>query len=202
MRRYLVVIALFLSVFSLAQTEQEILKKVLVATSNMKTMSTDFVQEKHLEILDEMVVSKGQLYMKQPNLVSWIYTTPTTFQILITETKTFIKTENGLNEFDNSSNQMFKLINELITQTFSGEIINRTDFTKKAYVEGEFYRVDMKPTKGEIVDYMQTVSIYFNKTSLAMTKVKMTEPEGDYTNIKFVNLKVNGTIDDQVFKIK
>lgn len=162
-------------------------------------MSTSFIQEKHIDILDEVIVSKGKLDIIQPGKIAWRYIEPTEYSIIITPENTVIKNEKGVQSYNTQSNSMFKYINEIVQATFSGEIINRSDFEKRVSEEGTNYKVALTAKDNELSKYLEGVVIFFDKETLTMKKVSMLEPGGDFTDIIFKNLRTNIKIDETVF---
>ena len=51
-------------------------------------------------------------------------------------------------------------------------------------------------------EMISEIQIYFDKKDYSMSKLKLIEPGGDYTNIEFTNKKFNTTIPDEKFSFK
>ena len=57
------------------------------ASAQTSTITCDFTQEKHLEYLDETIISKGKFWFKKENRLRWEYMTPFKYLILLTNGK-------------------------------------------------------------------------------------------------------------------
>ena len=82
MKRYLLLLWSLLSVVSIsAQTlnEAQIRQRVNQAAAAMKTMHCDFVQTKHLKMLNDNMVAQGKMYYQQSSKLRWEYTNPYTY---------------------------------------------------------------------------------------------------------------------------
>jgi outer membrane lipoprotein-sorting protein len=58
-------------------------KQIKTASAKLKTMQADFVQDKNLTFLDEIIQSKGRFVFRSPNSVRWEYTEPYYYLIII-----------------------------------------------------------------------------------------------------------------------
>ena len=60
--------------WSFAQTpqEKEAFARIVSSTTGMKTMTADFVETKHLQMLEEDAVQSGKLWYKAPSCMRWV----------------------------------------------------------------------------------------------------------------------------------
>ncbi len=181
---------------------EEVKSKIADYSSKTNSIKSDFVQEKHLEILETPLISKGKFFYKKENNIRWEYIEPLKYIIVIHKGKFTIKDETKVSEYDIESNKMFKEINNMIITSMKGEIINNKDFTVSFFENNTYYLAKLTPNKKEIANFITTIKIYFNKTDFSVSKVIMVETEQDYTQIVFKNKSVNTQLDDSIFNIK
>jgi len=181
---------------------EQVKSKIADYSSKTNSIKSDFVQEKHLEILETPLISKGQFFYKKENNIRWEYTEPLKYIIVIHKGKFTIKDETKVSEYDIESNKMFKEINNMIITSMKGEIINNKDFAVSFFENNTYYLAKLKPNKKEIADFITTIKIYFNKTDFSVSKVIMVETEQDYTQIVFKNKSVNTQLNESIFNIK
>ena len=106
-------------------TNLEKLKNKISEYSNKtNSITSDFIQEKHLEILEKPLISNGKFLYKKQNNIRWEYTEPLKYIIVIHKGKFTIKDKTRVSEYDIESNKMFKEINNMIITSMKGEIIN------------------------------------------------------------------------------
>ncbi len=181
---------------------EQVKTKIAEYSSKTNSIKSDFVQEKHLEILETPLISKGKFYYKKQNNIRWEYTEPLKYIIVIHNGKFTIKDETKVSEYDIESNKMFKEINNMIITSMKGEIINNKDFNASFYENNTYYLAKLKPNKKEIADFISTIKIFFDKKDFSVSKVIMVESEQDYTQIIFKNKSINIILNESIFNIK
>jgi len=53
------------------QSVEDVLSRLEVKMSDIKTLQTGFVQEKNLAIFDRKIILKGKIFLQKPNLFAW-----------------------------------------------------------------------------------------------------------------------------------
>ncbi len=96
-------IFLLLNIFSISifaqeqkMTDVEIAsfkQDVNVVSKKIKTLSTDFVQYKHLDFLSKDIETSGKMVFKEPALLSWQYKKPYNYSIVFKNGKILINDE-------------------------------------------------------------------------------------------------------------
>ncbi|MBO9700292.1 MAG: outer membrane lipoprotein carrier protein LolA [Sporocytophaga sp.] len=167
-----------------------------------KTIQSDFVQEKNLSVLAEKIITKGSFMFKKDNMLRWQYTDPFQYLIIMNKNKVYIKDDSRENKYDMQSNKMFQEINNMIVNSVQGNVLNSKDYKIKYYQNEKYYLVDLTPLNKNMKGFLKSISLYFDKKDFTVSKLTMTEPSGDYTNIAFTNKKVNAEIPDEKFHIK
>jgi outer membrane lipoprotein carrier protein len=163
------------------------------------TLTCSFVQEKHLEMLEEVLVSRGKFLFKQENSVRWEYTEPIRYTILIHHGKFTIDNDGKVSQFNTDSNPMFREINKMIITAIRGDFVGNTDFAPSYFENSTQYKVRLIPSAEQVRNMIEGISIYFDKVTLQVVKVIFSEPGGDYTSIGFFNILTNIEIQDSQF---
>ena len=183
----------------LSDVEAQVLKqKVKAKAATTKTISSDFIQYKHLDFLDNDIETSGQLAFKAPNLVKWAYTKPFQYSVLFKNETLYINDEGNKNDVDLGSNKLFKQLNKLIIGSIKGDMFDATEFDISYYKSdlGSLVHFDSKDEK--FAKYIKTFHITFDSAG-DVIQVKMIEPSGDYTKIVFSNKHLNKSLDDEIF---
>ena len=212
MKKYkLIIIFLTLVVLSSFQNKSEgfhkikdvdsFLSKIKTYTSETNSIKSDFSQEKHLTMLEEVLTSEGHFIFQKENKVLWEYLYPIDYAIIVYNGNFIIRDKLNVNKFDIESNKMFKEINNMIITSVSGNFINNPDFKASYFENNEFYLVNLIPLKPEVKDMLAEIEIYFNKKDISVSKLKFIEEGDDFTLIKFFNKEFNQPIPEQVFKV-
>ena len=182
-----------------ATEASDLMKKVKTLAQTTETISSDFVQFKHLDFLDNDIETSGKLAFKAPDLVKWEYLKPFEYSVLFKDNKLFINDEGKKSDIDIGSNKLFKQLNNLIISSVKGDMFDASKFDMEFYKNGEGSRVHFSPKDDKFSRFIKTFQITFNDLG-DVTEVKMIEPSDDYTRIVFINKKLNQDIDEAVFK--
>jgi outer membrane lipoprotein-sorting protein len=177
-------------------------KKVKETSVQTQSISSDFIQEKHLTMMEEVLVSKGRFLFKKENKVKWEYTEPIVYAIIINQNRFIINNDGKISEFDTESNKLFKEINNMIVMAIRGDFVDNPDFSATFYQDEKRYLAILVPQNELLVDILTQIEIYFLKENTAVDEVIFAEPGDDFTKIVFKNRKVNIEISDEQFDTK
>ncbi len=172
--------------------------KVKALASTTQTITSDFIQYKHLDFLDNDIKTSGKLAFKSPNLVKWEYVNPFNYSVLFKDEKLYINDEGNKSDLDIGSNKMFKQLNKLIINSVKGDLFDENEFDISYSKLEENSLVTFSPKDQKFAKYIKNFLITFNSNG-DVIEVKMVEPSEDYTKIVFTNKKHNQTIDEAVF---
>lgn len=209
MKRQLILLMIFLSSGVMAQNDSYSkvddivwLEQQLNSKSNLiHTISSDFVQEKHLDFLDDIITSKGRFWFKKENQLRWEYINPYNYIIALNNGRFIIKDGQNTSEYDIKSNKAFQEINDLIINSVKGTLLQQDKFTITAYKNASFYLVKLIPKDQMMREILSEIELYFDIEDMNIAKVKMIETQQDYTIISFVNRKLNAEIPASIFDI-
>ncbi|WP_299887248.1 outer membrane lipoprotein carrier protein LolA [uncultured Lacinutrix sp.] len=195
----------FLSVFAIqAQTKMDpvnakaLQSKVKALSKTSQTITSDFIQYKHLDFLNNDIKTSGKLSFKAPDLVKWEYVDPFSYAIVFKEEKLYINDNGNKSKIDIGSNKMFKQLNGLIIASVKGDMFDDNAFNITYYVDGKNSLVHFNPKEEKMAKYIKSFHITFNAKG-DVVEVKMIEPSDDYTKIVFSNKVLNKTLPNEVF---
>jgi outer membrane lipoprotein-sorting protein len=166
---------------------------------SIKTIKSNFVQEKQLSFLTQPVKSEGLFWYKKEDRLRWEYTQPFKYLILFNGNEVVIKDGINTNVFDANSNALFKQINDLMLGAVKGDLGKNKDFSFTLNESSKQYQLLLKPTNENMKKYVAAVEIYFQKSDLAVSSIKIIESTGDFTKITFYDRKFNEPIDEKTF---
>lgn len=172
------------------------------AATRTNDIFAEFVQEKNLSVLEEVIVSKGTFHFKKENKVRWSYTSPFKYLIVINGQKMYINDEGKEKEYDVKSNKMFREINKVVVGTVQGNLFKNADYKSEFFENAGFYLVKMVPADAKMREFLQEINLYFDKKDLSVSRLKMMEQGGDFTVVNFTGKKLNAGIPDQQFEFK
>ncbi len=184
------------------ENPESLKQKIILKANSTINIHSDFIQEKHLDLFEEVIISKGEFYFKKPNSIRWQYNTPISYTIVLTKNKVQIKDEESLKEYDMSSNPIFKEINKLLLSSLNGNILSSKDFKIEYFSSNNEYMARLLPQNTAMTDVLNSIEIYFNKIDFGVIGIKLNENTDDYTYIKFNQRIINGQIPDSIFKLR
>lgn len=199
-------ILLFFSYVGFAQTKmsvqeakslQEMVKQKAQQT---QTITSDFVQYKHLEFLSNDIQSSGKLAFKSPDNVSWQYVNPFSYKVVFKDEKLLINDNGNKSKLDLGSSELFKRLNHLISGSINGDMFNADEFKIDYFKQDNASLVHFLPKDLEFAEFIQAFHITFSQIG-TVEEVKMIEPSGDYTRIVFSNRIENKALPDAVFDL-
>ena len=205
MKRYLLLLGVFLSIVSIsAQTlnEAQIRQRVNQATAAMKTMQCDFVQTKHLKMLNDVMVAHGKMYYLQNNKLRWEYTNPYAYIFVLNGDKVLLKNKQRNDVIDVNQNKLFREIARIMMSSVVGNCLSddKTFKTTIATSNGEWIAT-LVPQRKDMRQMFQRIVLHFNPQRAVVSCVEMVEKNGDKTVINLKDIRTNETINAEIFAV-
>ncbi|WPO80153.1 outer membrane lipoprotein carrier protein LolA [Flavobacterium sp. KACC 22761] len=172
---------------------------VNVVAKKIKTLSTDFVQYKHLDFLSKDIETSGKMVFKEPALLSWQYKKPYNYSIVFKNGKILINDEGKKSAVDIGNSKIFARINKLIIGSVSGNMFDDKEFTISYFKLKGQNLAKFIPKDATLKKYIKQIELTFDKEEATVVQVKLLESSEDYTRIVLKNKVINAKIDDSVF---
>lgn len=172
---------------------------VNAVAKNTKTLTTDFVQYKHMDFLAKDIETSGKMSFKAPGKLLWQYTKPYQYSIVFKDNKISINDAGKKSRMDAGGSKMFGKLTKLIVGSVNGNMFDEKEFTISYFKNKDYNITRLVPKDAALKKYINQMELYFDKKGNMVSEVKMTEPSGDYTRIVFKNKTANATIPDSVF---
>ncbi|PZX91990.1 outer membrane lipoprotein carrier protein LolA [Flavobacterium aquariorum] len=203
------ILVLFLVVFqfkSLAQeqkmSENDIVafkQSVAIVSKKIKTLSTDFVQYKHLDFLSKDIETSGKMIFKEPNLLLWQYKKPYSYSIVFKNGKILINDEGKKSAVDIGNSKLFGKINKLIVGSVSGDLFDDKEFSISYFKNKDQNITKFIPKDATLKKYIKQIELTFDKVDATVVQVKLLESSADFTRIVLKNKVINGKVDETSF---
>ena len=167
----------------------------------VRTLSSDFVQEKHLSMFKTVMTSKGRFYFSKPDLLRWELTAPVASGFVLKGDKgrRWHERTGRLENFQISQEPVMKLVSE---QLFAWA---RADFQwlKKEYrisvLDESPVALRLEPRSAATAGFLHHLLINFSADGRYVRSVELHEKDGDFTRIRFVNTAVNKQLKADLF---
>ena len=185
------------------QSETQIRQKISQIASSMKTMQCDFIQTKHLKMLNDEMVSKGRMYYQQGNRLRWEYTSPYTYTFIINDDKVLLKNSQRNDVIDVNKNKLFKEIARIMMNSVVGNCLNdEKSFKSSLSVSGGAWVATLLPQRKDMKQLFQKIVLHFSQKQAMVTQVELIEKNGDRTIIDLKNIRTNEAISTNMFTIR
>lgn len=177
--------------------------KAEFAAASQKTTSlkSDFMQEKDMSVLSEKITSKGKFYFRRENNIRMEYVQPFTYLMILADNHVYIRDGQKENSVSTKSSKLFSQINELVIDCVRGTAVNNSNFSVRVFEGGDSYLVELTPLTKTLKDLFKTVTVALDKKDFTASRIRMTEPSGDYTLITFTNKQRNVPLPDALFSL-
>lgn len=114
---------------------------VAIEAKNLESLSSDFVQTKYIQLMQESAVSSGKLYYKAPNVLKWEYSSPYNYMILFKENQLFINDNGDKSVTSLRSNKLFEKLVSLISGSVNGKLLaDQENFDISFFAMGKKFR--------------------------------------------------------------
>ena len=184
----------------MSETEIAVFKKsVNAVSSKIKSLSTDFVQYKHMDFLAKDIETSGKMFFKEPNLLSWQYKKPYNYSIVFKNGKILINDEGKKSAVDIGNSKIFAKLNKLIVGSVSGDMFDDNEFTISYFKTATTNITKLIPKDASLKKYIKQIELTFDKQDATVIQVRLLESAEDYTKIIFKNKTLNAKVDDSLF---
>lgn len=202
MKRLFLALLCSVCMLASAQNQNAIIQKINKAASSMQSMQCDFVQTKHLKMLNDKMVSNGKMYYKSPNLLRWEYVSPYTYTFILNDSKVLLKKDKRNDVIDINKNKMFKEIARMMMNSVVGKCLNDAKtFSTTIASSGKEYVATLIPLRKDIKQMYNKIILHFDATNCCVKRVEMYEKSGDFTVIDLKNVQLNKPVNANVFSL-
>lgn len=167
----------------------------------VKTLASDFVQEKHLKMFKTVVSSRGRFFFRKPDQLRWELTEPVASGFVVKGGKgrRWHERTGRTETFDLAREPVMKLVSD---QLFAWA---RADF---GWLQKEFRitvldetpaTLRLEPRAAAAAGFLRHLQITFSADGAYVRTVEVHEKDGDFTRIRFVNTVVNKPLQADLF---
>lgn len=184
-------------------TVSEFQEKLKQQAEGISSIESDFIQEKYLSVFEDKIESTGRFYYREENQIRMDYFTPLSYEITINDQKLRMVSEGKAQVVDLGSNKMMKGMKTMISASMVGDLKGMEQDYKLTYFEDPLsYVVKIQPLSESVRAYIHEIGITFRKDNLAVSVLRLSETEQDYTEFHFKNQRYNTLKTDEKFLIR
>ena len=184
-------------------TEEQIKQKVNQTASAMKTMQCDFVQTKHLKMLNNDFVSHGKMYYQQSNKLRWEYTSPYSYTFILNNDQVLLKNKQRNDLIDVKQNKLFREIVRIMMSSVVGNCLaDDKNYKVSIATIGNEWVATLLPQRKDMKQMFQKLVLHFNAKKSVVNTVELFDKNGEKTIIELKNIRTNETITSNMFAIQ
>lgn len=179
----------------------QIIERLNLRAKEITTFQSSFKQQKYMSYLDATVESSGSFFYKTPQQIRWEYTNPYQYLIIINNGKFIVKSQNQKQGSIPKENKLFDQLNSIVQSVFKGKLGQDNNFATSFLENNTSYKLVLIPKSSEMKAVFREINLWFDKTSLNISKIQIIESSGDYTMLTFDKFLYNKNIPDLEFII-
>lgn len=188
--------------FSAPKNEAELRSLIGNASSKIKSVQCDFVQEKKMSMMKDKMTSKGVFYFNQPNQVRLEYRQPNFQAMIVNGTNAFLQDKSKTTKVSMAKSKAFQQLNKIIVSSITGSMLESKDFSTKIFENEKAIKVELTPTSKTIRDFLSSIILVLDKKDFSATRLELNENGGDYTYLTFSNKSLNKALPETLFKVQ
>jgi len=169
------------------------------AAASVTSLSADFVQEKHMQILARPLVSSGVFYFQSPSSLRWEYRAPVRNILLMHDNRTerYVDTGHGLTKETGAGLQAMQIVLEQISQWLGGRFDENPMFTANLEPGPKIVLIPKEKSFSRMIHH---IDLLLSERPGIIDSVVIYESEDSFTKLVFKNAVLNQSIDPSLFR--
>lgn len=174
--------------------ERQLYHKIVSATKEVKSLSANFVEKKHIAALTEPVVSKGRIYYMAPSSMRWEYDAQ---NYGICNAKGGYMVRDG--KINSGEGRVFAKLGRMITGFINGSDIDSKMFDVEYNKVGKEFHIKATPKNSKMRGLIEYILMRFDSDNY-MIKGYSIFNGADSTVITFSDIDLSTQPNEQLFK--
>jgi outer membrane lipoprotein-sorting protein len=190
---------------NLAQDLYEVLHRLEDKTSEIRTLKTEFVQEKELAVFKEKIILTGMIFLQKPELFAWHIIKPLSYSMVIKGDILSQWDENTkkTQKISLSKNPAFQVAISQMKDWFSGKYTSMTEDYNIIILKRKPASLKFIPRKNTTVsNVIDCVTVIFRDDERYIHQIYIKEKSSDSTLLTFVNTQLNTPLDEAAWEVK
>lgn len=177
---------------------QQFMTQLESAAAKIESFRAVFVQEKELSLFAETMVFHGELLVVRPDKLRWGFTTPVPSVLILNGDKGLrCDAQSAPTEFDLKTDPIMRSVAEQLWLWLGGDYSRLSDsFSLQKKGENSLF---IRPKDPDVSEFIESVTITFNLTTMQPQQVEIREPGGDLTRLRFSDYTFNIDSTDLMF---
>lgn len=188
-----------------AKEVDAVLEDLQIKMSTVKSVQTDFIQEKNLALFKQKLILKGRICIQKPGLLAWRVFSPMRYCLVITPT--------SISQWDQDSNQVqsvslaknpsFQVAIQQMQNWFSGSYKSMQGDYDISLLSRKPLKLEFTPRATSLAaNFIQSVTMSFQDDLYYLSEINIQEKGKDTTLLKFINPVLNQEISALAWEVK
>jgi outer membrane lipoprotein-sorting protein len=173
--------------------------------AGVKSIETDFIQEKKMAVFDKKIILKGKIFIQEPDLFSWHTEEPVRYVMLIKADmiKQWDEDSRQVQVLNISRNPAFSIAINQMKVWFEGEYSKLlTDYDANVVSEEPVVLEFMPKKSAGAYNIIKKVRLTFREDERYIARIDIIEKNEDLSSLSFMNTKLNTPIEPSNWELK
>jgi len=186
---------------ALENRKLQIFASITKGASAIKTISSDFIQERRTSMLKEPLIATGKFFFEKPERLRWEFLKPSQsgFAINGERTRRWRDNPEQSEPFEIGKEPAVKTTAEQVFAWARGDFIWIEERYQIVIESEEPLTIMLIPRSPEEGKYIRSIAISFSSDLTYVNSVEIREKQGDSTRIRFVNSVLNTALPEGLF---
>lgn len=176
-------------------------KRFSAEAGAIRSIKSNFTQEKSLSLLAEKINSSGQFWFKRTDKIRIEYNKPFRYLVVLNQGQAMIRDEQKESKIPAQASRALRQVNHLLADVMEGRILTNSDFTTKAFEGDKNYLIELSPKSKALGSIYQSINLYIDRKDFTVSVMELLERNGDKTVMKFVQKEINADVPEDFFSV-
>lgn len=190
---------------NLAPDLYEVLHRLEDKTSEIRTLKTEFVQEKELAVFKKKIILKGMIFLQKPELFAWHIIEPLSYSMVIKGDILSQWDENTkkTQKISLSKNPAFQIAITQMKDWFSGKYTSMTEDYNIIILKRKPVSLKFIPKKNTMVsNVIDSVTVIFRDDERYIHQIYIKEKSSNSTLLTFINTQLNTPLEASAWEVQ
>jgi len=178
--------------------KDEFIARMKSSNDQINSIASDFVQERSLSIMEDVLVSSGEFFYKKPGLMKWDQQQPSKYYFILNGDKV-IRFDGKKRKVVPANSPQVTHFKEFIIGAVSGSIFENKLYNTEINKVGNRAMVVLIPQQKAMSKRIKKIHLEFDYEKMILLNLILFETDGDKTAIRFTNQKINTITDLTIF---
>jgi outer membrane lipoprotein-sorting protein len=173
--------------------------------SEVKTIQTDFTQEKNLALFDQKIILKGRIFIQKPGFLSWRVFTPLRYSMVMNGStiSQWDEDTNKVQSISLAKNPAFQVVIDQMQNWFGGAYKSMAGDYKITLAKAHPLTLEFMPLESSLSrNFIKRVTVIFQNDERYIKELNIEEKSGDSTVIVFENALLNQPIAANAWEVR